>query len=89
MSEQLLVRNGFVFDPANNIHGDIMDIAVKDGKVVEDVKRSEAYLIDATGMVVMPGGVDIHSPRSLTLGRTEPHRRVQGEHGKASQTRRP
>ncbi|MEM2906301.1 MAG: hypothetical protein QW057_07245 [Candidatus Bathyarchaeia archaeon] len=89
MSTRLLVKNGFVFDPANNVHGDVMDIAVKDGRVVEDVDASEAYVIDATGMVVMPGGVDIHSPRSLAQGRIEPHRRVKGEHGEASQTRRP
>lgn len=88
MSTQLLVRNGFVFDPANNVHGDVMDIAVRNGKVVEDVNPREAYIVDATGMIVMPGGVDIHSPESTTPGRIEPHRRVEGEHGKASQTRR-
>ena len=57
-----LIRNGFVFDPANNVHGDRMDIAIADGRVVEDVSSHEAYVIDATNMVVMPGGVDIHSP---------------------------
>lgn len=64
MNTQLLVKNGFVFDPANDVHGDVMDVAVKDGKVIEDVTPGEAYVIDATGMTVMPGGVDIHSPQS-------------------------
>ena len=57
---ELLIKNGFVFDPINGINGEKMDIAVKDGKIVEDVERSRAEVIDASGMIVMPGGVDIH-----------------------------
>ncbi|KPV62164.1 MAG: dihydroorotase [Candidatus Bathyarchaeota archaeon BA1] len=38
-----------------------MDIAVSDGRIVERVDEKEAEVIDASGMVVMPGGVDIHS----------------------------
>jgi len=38
-----------------------MDIAVKDGKIVESVKERRAKRIDASGMIVMPGGVDIHA----------------------------
>jgi len=38
-----------------------MDIAVRGGKIVEKVKESRAKKIDASGMIVMPGGVDIHS----------------------------
>ena len=37
-----------------------MDIAVKDGKIVEKVNERKARKIDASGMIVMPGGVDIH-----------------------------
>lgn len=55
----LLIRNGRVYDPLNNIDGEKMDIAVLGGKIVE--KLENARLIDASGMVVMPGGVDIHS----------------------------
>lgn len=58
---ELLVKNGYVFDPLNGINGEKMDIAVKDGKVVERVNEHRAKVIDATGMTVMPGGVDIHS----------------------------
>ncbi len=57
---ELLIKNGFVYDPINGINGEKMDIAVKDGKIVKDVGRN-AKVIDASGMVVMPGGVDIHS----------------------------
>ncbi|MFW6117064.1 MAG: formylmethanofuran dehydrogenase subunit A [Thermoproteota archaeon] len=57
---ELLVENGFVYDPLNEINGEKMDIAIKDGKIVEKVDERSAKKIDASGMVVMPGGVDIH-----------------------------
>ncbi|MEM2103569.1 MAG: formylmethanofuran dehydrogenase subunit A [Candidatus Bathyarchaeia archaeon] len=58
---ELLISNGFVYDPINRINGEKMDIAVKDGKIVEKVDVHKAKKIDASGMIVMPGGVDIHS----------------------------
>ena len=57
----LLIRNGFVYDPINDVKGEIMDIAVKDGKIVEKVNERTAKMIDCSGMVVMPGGIDIHT----------------------------
>ena len=59
MSE-LLIKNGKVFDPLNEVKGDVMDIAIKDGKIVESVS-SGAKVIDASGMTVMAGGVDAHT----------------------------
>jgi len=58
---ELLIKNGIVYDPMNNIDGERMDLAVKDGKIVEKVGGKGVKIIDASGMVVMPGGVDIHS----------------------------
>ena len=46
--------------PVNNIDGEIRDIAMSDGKIVAG-PAADAKRIDATGMVVMPGGVDIHA----------------------------
>ncbi|MEM3622678.1 MAG: formylmethanofuran dehydrogenase subunit A [Candidatus Bathyarchaeia archaeon] len=57
---ELLIRNGFVYDPVNGVDGEKMDIAVKDWKIVEKVNERKARKIDASGMIVMPGGVDIH-----------------------------
>jgi len=59
MSVMLRIVNGRVYDPLNDIEGEVRDICVKDGRIVEDVPP-EAKRIDAKGMVVMPGGVDIH-----------------------------
>jgi len=56
----LLISNGFVYDPLNGIDGERMSLCVKGGKIVEDIDEREAKVIDASGMVVMPGGVDIH-----------------------------
>jgi len=58
---QLLVRNGILYDPSNKIEGEKVDIAVKEGKVVEYVDESSATVIDASRMLVMPGGVDLHT----------------------------
>jgi formylmethanofuran dehydrogenase subunit A len=54
------ISGGLVHDPANDVDGEVRDVCLKDGKVVADV-GPEARRIDARGMVVMPGGVDIHA----------------------------
>src|SRR5665647_2050910 len=58
---ELLIKNGFVFDPLNKINGEKMDIAIKNGKIVEKIREHKGRIIDATGLTIMPGGVDIHT----------------------------
>ncbi|CCJ36450.1 formylmethanofuran dehydrogenase subunit A [Methanoculleus bourgensis MS2] len=58
---ELIIKNGFVFDPLQRIKGDRMDIGIKDGKIVETTALANPKTIDAAGMTVMAGGVDIHS----------------------------
>jgi formylmethanofuran dehydrogenase subunit A len=55
----LRITGGKVYDPANGINGVIQDICIADGRVVEDV--SGGRTIDGTGLVVFPGGVDVHT----------------------------
>ena len=57
---ELLLKNGFVYDPINKIDGEIRDICIKNGKIVESVNERKAKKIDCSGLTVMPGGVDIH-----------------------------
>lgn len=60
----LLIRNGHVIDPKNNID-DIMDVAIVEGKIMrvarvvadEDAKK----VVDARGMYVTPGFIDLHT----------------------------
>jgi formylmethanofuran dehydrogenase subunit A len=55
----LRITGGRVYDPANNINGEVRDICIADGRIVADVKGGRT--IDAAGMIVFPGGVDIHT----------------------------
>ena len=55
----LRIVGGHVYDPANGIDGEARDICIDDGRIVAEVPSS-APRLDATGMVVMPGGVDMH-----------------------------
>jgi formylmethanofuran dehydrogenase subunit A len=60
----MIIKNGYVFDPLNEIDGEIKDVLIKHGKVVEKLSETEmqdAKVIDATGKTVMPGGVDSHA----------------------------
>ena len=57
------ITGGTVYDPANEINGQITDIWVSDGKIIpppSDRELRPGRVIDASGMVIMPGGVDIH-----------------------------
>ncbi len=59
----LLIRNGRVYDPLHGIDGVQRDIWIENGLIVaapEDLTVRAEHVIDATGMVVMPGGVDMH-----------------------------
>lgn len=56
----LRVVNGTVYDPANNVDGEVRDICIEDGRIVASVPDGTPTL-DVSGMIVMPGGVDIHS----------------------------
>lgn len=59
---KLLIKHGRLIDSVGGIGG-VMDILIKDGKVVgigSEVQDSEAQVIDAAGLVVSAGLVDIH-----------------------------
>jgi formylmethanofuran dehydrogenase subunit A len=62
VANELLIKNGFVYDPASGIDGDVKDIAVRDGRIMEASRlTTRAKVIDAKGKVVMAGGVDPHA----------------------------
>ena len=60
----LLIKNGHVFDPKNNIDA-VMDVAIADGKILEVAQNitsdSIAKVVDASGLYVCPGLIDIHT----------------------------
>lgn len=59
MPTAIRIKNGKVYDPLHHIDGEIKDICIENGKIVADIAEN-AKVIDAQGMVVMPGGVDMH-----------------------------
>jgi dihydroorotase len=65
MANQLLIKNGRVIDPANQLDK-TCDVLIVDGKVAEvgnlngAVEKTVARVIDATGKLVTPGLIDIH-----------------------------
>jgi len=55
----LKITGGTVHDPANGVLGVVKDICIADGRIVSGVDGGRS--IDATGLVVFPGGVDVHT----------------------------
>ena len=59
----LLIKNGILHDPANGIDGVAGDLWIEGGRIVAapaDPATRPARIIDASGLVVMAGGVDMH-----------------------------
>lgn len=57
----LILKNGFIYDPANGVKGDKGDILIDNGVIVEKLNERKAEVIDVSNKIVMPGGIDIHS----------------------------
>jgi formylmethanofuran dehydrogenase subunit A len=59
----LKITGGRVYDPKNGVDGVVKDVFISDGRVVESDRFDAARgrTIDATGMMVFPGGVDVHT----------------------------
>src|SRR5438093_813376 len=56
----LRITGGTVYDPANGLDGVVKDIGIDDdGRIVPSVEGGRE--IDATGLIVFPGGVDVHT----------------------------
>lgn len=57
----LRIINAKIYDPANNVNGVVKDLCIANGRIVERIDVGHGRTIDATGMIVFPGGVDIHT----------------------------
>ncbi|MBC7933091.1 MAG: dihydroorotase [Rubrivivax sp.] len=62
---RLLIANGYVIDPTQGINGG-RDVLIEDGRVAALLKSGEAkpegaQVFDATGLIVAPGFIDLHT----------------------------
>jgi formylmethanofuran dehydrogenase subunit A len=58
----LRIVNGRVYDPANGVDGEVRTVAIRDGRIVAEADLdATARTLDAAGLLVLPGGVDLHS----------------------------
>ena len=57
---EYILKNGIVYDPANEVNGEKMDVMFKDGIIVDDVS-ADAEVLDVTDKIVMPAGIDPHA----------------------------
>jgi len=66
----IIIKGGHVIDPKNNID-EVMDVALNDGRIALIAKNINAdqatQVVDAAGMYVAPGLIDIHSRLGYTL----------------------
>ncbi|WAJ25788.1 dihydropyrimidinase [Lacrimispora xylanolytica] len=66
----LLIKNGTIVTSEETYTG---DIAVKDGKIVSigtDLKVDAKKVVDATGKLVLPGAIDVHTHLAMPFGGT-------------------
>ncbi len=59
----ILIKNGIVYDPKRNIDGEILDLFINNGKISKlekNINCDAEKTIDANGMWVVPGFIDLH-----------------------------
>ena len=63
MRRLTVIRGGTVYDPANQLDGVQQDVWIEDQQIVAppaEPQPQPVRVIDASGLIVMPGGVDMH-----------------------------
>ncbi len=89
------ISGGTVYDPANGLGGVVCDLWVRDGRIIEppsDPAIRPDRTLDAAGLVVMPGGVDMHchiaGPKVNTARKMRPEdKRPHGGIARGERTR--
>jgi formylmethanofuran dehydrogenase subunit A len=84
--EYTKISQGTVYDPANGMDGRVMDLWIADGRIVDaptDPSIRPARTVDAQGLVVMPGGIDMHchiaGPKVNVARKMRPEEKRKGE----------
>src|SRR5688572_8566108 len=86
MPDYFLITGGSVYDPANGIDGQTKDIWISRDKIVAppaDPSIRPARTLNAAGLVIMPGGIDMHchiaGPKVNAARKMRPEEKRNGE----------
>src|SRR5688572_13109252 len=86
MQEYFLITGGYVYDPAHGIDGQVKDLWISGDKIVEppsDPTVRPARTLNAAGLVIMPGGIDMHchiaGPKVNAARKMRPEEKRKGE----------
>ena len=57
------ISEGTIYDPINGIDGEVRDIYIENDRVVKRPSENTKVdqIIDAKELILMPGGIDIHT----------------------------
>ena len=84
MPDYFLISGGTVYDPANSIDGQVKDLWIDGGQIVSppsDPAVRPTRTLNAAGLVVMPGGIDMHchiaGPKVNTARKMRPEEKRQ------------
>ena len=80
MSYDLVVRGGTIVTAADSYVG---DIGIRGGRIaaIGDGLPRGAQEVDARGLQVLPGGIDVHTHLDIDLGGHAQRRRLRVRHG--------
>lgn len=84
----MIIRNGTIVDGTGGLPAYRGDVAIKNGKIANisgRISASAKQELDATGCIVAPGAVDLHTHYDLQLN-WEPYATMSGWHGVTSVT---
>jgi dihydropyrimidinase len=65
-----LIKNGSVVTASETFNADVL---IEDGKIAllgSDLPAEDARVVDATGKLLLPGGIDVHTHLELPFGGT-------------------
>src|SRR6202789_3115217 len=66
----ILIKNGTVVSATESKRMDVLISAEMIARVGVGINESEHEVVDATGLLVMPGGIDVHTHLDIPLGGT-------------------
>ncbi len=74
-----LIKNGTVVNADGSQHADVLIEGEKIAQVAANIPEANHRIVDATNLLVMPGGIDVHTHLDMPFGGTV-RRRLHNRH---------